>query len=78
MSWSWPRGMFHVVQPYGKQGDYGEATIVASLPTIESAWEYLDSLWARMAAGNVPPGALELVVVDDARRLIPRPSGTIL
>lgn len=70
--------MFHVVQPYGRNGNYSEATVVASLPTAEAAWEYLDSLWARMAAKNIQPGTVELLVVDDGRRLIPRPSATIL
>lgn len=69
--------VFHIVQPYGPPGDFTKATRVASLPNAEAAWEYLDSLRARMAATEVPLDSVELVVVDDARRPVPRPSRMI-
>jgi len=69
--------MVHIVQPYGPPGDCTKATLVASLPNAEAAWEYLDSLRARMASTDVPLDAVELVVVDDARQLVPRPTRMI-
>jgi RecA/RadA recombinase len=69
--------MFFVVQPYGRARDYKDATVVASLPTAVAAWEYLDSLHEKMAAGDVQLDFVDLVVVDEQRALVPRPSTNI-
>jgi hypothetical protein len=68
---------FHVVQPYGPPGDYAQATVVATLPNAEAAWESLDALHARMNASEVPLDYVDLVVVDDERRPVSRPVKTI-
>jgi hypothetical protein len=72
-----PSSMFHIVQPYGPPRDYTKAAVVASLPNADSAWEYLDSLRLRMAATGAPLDSVELVVVDDSRRPVPRPKLSI-
>jgi hypothetical protein len=65
--------MFHIAQPFGPPGDLHQATIVASLPTADAAWEYLDALRARMRSNEVPLDYVDLVVVDADRRPVPRP-----
>lgn len=65
--------MFHVVMPYGPPGDFNKATPVASVPTAEAAFGYLDDVRARLSRLKVPCVGVELVVVDDWRRPIERP-----
>jgi len=69
--------MFLVVQPYGRAGDYKHATVLASLPTAEAAWDYLDTLHEKMAAADVQLAFVELVVVDEQRAPVSRPSTKI-
>ena len=69
--------MFHVVMPYGPPGDFKEATRVASVPTAEAAWGYLDDVRVRLASLNVPLDIIELVVVDEGREPVPRPNEMI-
>ena len=66
--------MFHVVMPYGPSGDFKKATRVASVPTAEAAWGYLDDVRVRLASLNVPLDIIELVVVDAGREPVPRPN----
>jgi len=69
--------MFHVVMPGGPPGDLEKATRVASVPTIEAAWGYLDDVRLRLALLKMPLGVIELVVVDEGRQPVPRPTQTI-
>ena len=66
--------MFHVVMPCGPSGDFKKATSVASVPTAEAAWGYVDDVRVRLASLNVPLGSIELVVVDEGREPVPRPN----
>ena len=66
--------MFHVVMPCGQSGDFKKATTVASVPTVEAAWGYLDDVRVRLASLNVPLDIIELVVVDEGREPVPRPN----
>ena len=66
--------MFHVVMPYGLHGDFKKATRVASVPTAEAAWGYLDDVRIRLASLNVPLDLIELVVVDEGREPVARPN----
>jgi len=65
--------MFHVVLPYGPPGDFTKATRVASVPTAEAAWGYLDDVRARLASLNVSLDVIELVVVNEGREPVTRP-----
>ena len=69
--------MFHVVMPHGSPGDFKKATRVASVPTAEAAWGYLDDVRVRLASLNVPLDNIELVVVDERREPVPRPNPMI-
>jgi hypothetical protein len=69
--------MFHVVMPYGPSGDFKKATRVASVPTVEAAWGYLDDVRVRLASLNLPLENIELVVVDEGREPVPRPNQMI-
>ena len=69
--------MFHVVMPCGALGDFKKSTRVASVPTAEAAWGYLDDVRVRLAALNVPLDTIELVVVDEGREPVPRPNQMI-
>lgn len=69
--------MFHVVMPHGSPGDFKQATRVASVPTAEAAWGYLDDVRVRLASLNVPLDNIELVVVDERREPVPRPNPMI-
>ena len=66
--------MFHVVLPYGPPGDFTKATRVASVPTAEAAWGYLDDVRVRLSSLNLPLDIVELVVVDEGREPVPRPN----
>ena len=66
--------MFHVVMPCDPSGDFKKATRVASVPTAEAAWGYLDDVRVRLASLNVPLSLIELVVVDERREPVPRPN----
>jgi hypothetical protein len=68
------RIMFHVVMPCGPCSDFKKATRVASVPTAEAAWGYLDDVRIRLASLNVPLDIIELVVVDERREPVPRPN----
>lgn len=69
--------MYHIVQPYGGDGNLSKATVVASLETLQDAWEHLDTLHSRMSQNNVGLDYLTLVVVDDQRRAVRRPVGML-
>jgi hypothetical protein len=69
--------MFHIVQPYGVRGNFHEATVVASFATLEAAWAHLDQMQSRMMANRVSADVVDLVIVDDARRLACRPRGMV-
>jgi len=66
--------MFHVLMPYGPPGDFKKATRVASVPTAEAAWGYLDDVRDSLASLKLPLDIIELVVVDEEREPVPRPN----
>ena len=69
--------MYYIVQPYAGDGNLSKATIVASLETLQDAWQHLDALHSRMSQNNVRLDYLTLVVVDDQRRAVARPAGMV-
>jgi hypothetical protein len=64
---------FYIVQPYGP--DRGrQATIVSTHESIEAAYAELDRIAARQNGHGLAGDVVELIVVDDDRRRIARPS----
>src|SRR5215470_745948 len=62
---------FLIVQPYtGKPDRLRTAILVRSFDTAAEAFAYLDRLQARLAQSEIPPGDIELVVVDEQRRRV--------
>jgi hypothetical protein len=69
--------MYHIVQPHGGRDDFSKATVVASVRTLQEAWEHLDALHQKMSQNNVDYDYLMLVVVDEQRRAVARPTGMV-
>jgi hypothetical protein len=62
-----------VVQPYGKDRTR-EATEISSWETISEAYEDIDRYAAQVKTSHQPGDHLELLVVDDDGREVPRPT----
>jgi hypothetical protein len=63
---------YYVVRPYGR--DKGrESTIVFEGGCAEAAFAEIDRLAEQMARTGVAPETLELLVADQARRIVTRP-----
>jgi len=62
---------FFVVQPYGR--DKGrEATVLYEAQSAAEAFTEIDRLTERMRHTGAAPDSIELLVVDDERRIIGR------
>ena len=60
------------VQPWGRD-TYREATVVSVHETVEDAYAELDRIADSLEGNAVPEGKLEIYVVDEQRRPVPRP-----
>jgi hypothetical protein len=64
---------YFVVQPYGR--DKGrDSTIVYEAQSLADAFAEIDRLAARMRRTGARPETVELLVVDEQRRVIRRPA----
>jgi hypothetical protein len=64
---------FRVVQPWGP--DKGrQGTVQSEHKTVAEAFAALDSVATEMEQSGVPGDAIELVVVDEHGRVVPRPN----
>ncbi len=62
---------FFVVQPYGR--DKGrDSTIIYEAGTVAAAFAEIDRLAEQMKRTGARSDAIELLVVDEARRIVPR------
>ena len=62
---------FFVVQPYGR--DKGrDAAVIYEARTAAEAFAEIDRLAEQMSRTGAPSDAIELLVVDEARRIVPR------
>ena len=67
-----PAMSFRVVQPWGP--DKGrQGTVQSEHNTIAEAFAALDSIATEMVQAGAPGDAIELVVVDELGRVVPRP-----
>ena len=65
---------FLIVQPWGRAPrQFLDARVVSSHRTAAAAYAALDAMAEPMAETGVAPWAVELAVVDEARRPVPRP-----
>ena len=64
---------YHVVQPYGRPGEYRDSTVVASFHTVNGAFRYLDHIALMQLQYGIRQDALEFAVVDDEYRPVGRP-----
>ena len=69
MSLYW--GPFHVVQPWGRD-KARESTILSNHATAEAAFAEIDRLAEERASRGAPSDDIELLVVDQERRIVPR------
>ena len=68
-----PAMKFRVVQPWGP--DKGrQGTVQSEHKTVAEAFAALDSVATEMEQSGVPGDAIELVVVDEHGRVVPRPN----
>ena len=63
---------YRIVQPYGRD-KAREATIISEHSTATEAFAEIDRLPAQMIRTGAPGDAIELLVVDDAGRIVQRP-----
>jgi hypothetical protein len=64
---------FYIVQPYVSGPDrFHKATIVRSFNTAAEAFAELDRVGARLDHFGIAGDAIELVVVDEERKLVKR------
>jgi hypothetical protein len=66
------RAPFLIVQPYGRDVTR-EATVVRVCPTVEAAFDAVDTISERMRQTGAPSNAVELIVVDSNRKRVLRP-----
>jgi len=70
-----PAMKFRVVQPWGP--DKGrQSTVQSEHKTVAEAFAALDVVATDMEQSGVPGDAIELVVVDEHGRVVPRPNTT--
>ena len=63
---------FRVMQPWGP--DKGrQATLISEHHTVAAAFREIDRLSAEMVRTGAPSDAVELIVVDVADQIVPRP-----
>ena len=63
---------FRVVQPYGRD-KAREATMISEHATASEAFAEIDRLRTQMARMGAPANKTELIVVDAADQIVPRP-----
>jgi hypothetical protein len=63
---------FRVVRPYGRD-KAREATTISEHATASEAFAEIDGLRARIARAGMPANKIELIVVDAADQIVPRP-----
>jgi hypothetical protein len=63
---------FRVVQPYGRD-KARESTIISGHHKAAEAFAEIDRLSSEMVRTGAPSNAIELIVVDANRRIVPRP-----
>lgn len=63
---------FRVVQPWGKDRGH-EATLIGEHATVDEAFAHIDRLAEQMVRTGAPSDSVDLLVVDDAGRIIDRP-----
>ncbi len=63
---------FRVVQPWGPHKGR-QATLMSEHHTVAAAFREIDRLSSEMVRTGAPSDAIELVVVDAADQIIPRP-----
>jgi hypothetical protein len=63
---------FRVVQPYGRDKSR-EATMISEHATASEAFAEIDRLRTQMARMGAPANKTELIVVDAADQIVPRP-----
>ena len=67
-----PPVSFRVVLPYGRD-KAREATTISGHSTAAAAFAEIDGLRAKMARRGTPANKTELIVVDAADQIVPRP-----
>ena len=70
------RMTFHLVQPWGRNVAI-ESTLISEHPSAATAFAEMDRLSADMARTGAPSDAVELVVIDGAGRVLPRPGSQL-
>ena len=63
---------FRVVRPYGRD-KARDATMISEHATAAEAFAEIDRLRTQMARTGAPANKIELIVVDAADRIVPRP-----
>jgi hypothetical protein len=63
---------YRIVQPWGPD-KANQATVVTERDTIDAAFAEIDRMTAQMIKVGSPSDAVELIVVDDAGRIVRRP-----
>jgi hypothetical protein len=63
---------FRLVLPYGRDKAQ-EATMISGHATVADAFAEIDRLRAKMVRTGPPANKIELIVVDAANQIVPRP-----
>lgn len=61
---------YFLVQPWGRRPR--EHTLLGEYPTVEAAFAALDAMAEKIAATGGQPDSVEIVVVDDHGKRVPR------
>lgn len=65
---------YRVVRPWRPHDKAGQSTVVTERDTIEGAFEEIDRLSEQMVMSGAPSNYVELIVVDEQGRMVPRPN----
>lgn len=63
---------FRVVQPWGRDRAV-QSTLVSEHSSLQSAFAAIDAMADQMLRTGARPDAVELIVIDDADRIVRRP-----
>ena len=63
---------YRIVQPYGRD-KARESTVISEHQTAADAFAEIDRLSAQMVRTGAPSDMVELIVVDEAGRIVQRP-----
>lgn len=66
---------YRVVQPWGPD-KASQSTVVTERDTIEAAFAEIDRIAGQMVSTGSPSNAIELIVIDEAGRIVRRPNAS--